>query len=135
MPDRKHLLSRVLHPLKEACPDPPQWASILATHLVMRRKRWVPSHGSSADVHCLLQLSVTTSVATDSCNMNDETTRTGLSVKVMTVICQSCGCAIPLDVAVVPEALPYVVEFCGLDCYARWRAAATEAHIRTLPGA
>jgi hypothetical protein len=46
--------------------------------------------------------------------------------------CQGCGCVIPLDEAVVPEALPYVVNFCGLDCYARWRAAATQAHIRTL---
>jgi Domain of unknown function (DUF3330) len=48
--------------------------------------------------------------------------------------CRGCGCAIPLDEAVVPEALPYVVNFCGLDCYARWRVAATRAHIHTLSG-
>ena len=67
--------------------------------------------------------------------MNDETTRIGITVNVVTVACQSCGSDIPLDEAVVPEALPYVVHFCGLECYARWRAAATEVHIRTLSGA
>lgn len=28
---------------------------------------------------------------------------------------------ISLSEAVVPEALDYVVHFCGLDCYERWR--------------
>ena len=67
-------------------------------------------------------------------DMNDEPTRIDVTVTSLTVTCRSCGCDIPLDEAVAPEALPYVVHFCGLECYARWRSAATDAHIRTLPG-
>lgn len=40
------------------------------------------------------------------------------------VSCTYCACQVPLDEAVVPEALPYVVYFCGLDCYDRWRIRA-----------
>jgi Domain of unknown function (DUF3330) len=36
------------------------------------------------------------------------------------VTCRACACAVPLDEAVVPEALPYVVYFCGLACFAAW---------------
>ena len=67
--------------------------------------------------------------------MNDEPTSIEVTVTATTVTCHSCGCDIPLDEAVVPEALPYVVHFCGLECYARWRAAATGAYIQSLPGA
>jgi len=67
--------------------------------------------------------------------MNAKSTRIEVTVTATPVTCQSCGCDIPLDEAVVPEALPYVVHFCGLECYARWRSAATEAHILGLPGA
>ena len=66
--------------------------------------------------------------------MNDEPTDVGFSVIAASVKCQACGCDIPLDEAVVPEALPYVVHFCGLECYARWRSEATQAHMRTLSG-
>jgi Domain of unknown function (DUF3330) len=65
--------------------------------------------------------------------MNEEPTSIEIKVTTATVSCQACGCDIPLDEAVVPEALPYVVQFCGLECYARWRSAATQAHLRTLP--
>jgi hypothetical protein len=37
------------------------------------------------------------------------------------VSCGMCRHEIPLSEAVVPEALDYVVHFCGLDCYERWR--------------
>lgn len=37
------------------------------------------------------------------------------------VSCQACRHEIPLSEAVVPEALDYVVYFCGLECYERWR--------------
>ena len=49
------------------------------------------------------------------------------------VRCDGCGRDVPLDEAVVPEALTYMAYFCGLDCYARWRAAATAAHIPARP--
>ena len=38
------------------------------------------------------------------------------------VRCQVCQHDIPLSEAVVPEATDYVVYFCGLDCYERWRS-------------
>jgi hypothetical protein len=66
--------------------------------------------------------------------MNDEPVKAAVSATSDSAPCQMCGCAIPLDEAVVPEALPYVVNFCGLACYARWRAEATRAHLRVLPG-
>mgnify|MGYP003578089264 FL=1 len=39
----------------------------------------------------------------------------------MQVSCHTCRHEIPLSEAVVPEARDYVVHFCGLDCYERWR--------------
>jgi len=39
--------------------------------------------------------------------------------------CSTCGCDIPWDEVVVPDATNYIVHFCGLDCYAEWRTAAT----------
>jgi hypothetical protein len=41
--------------------------------------------------------------------------------------CVVCGCDLPFDEVVVPEATPYVVRVCGLDCYARWRRQAERA--------
>jgi hypothetical protein len=35
--------------------------------------------------------------------------------------CEVCQHDIPLSEAVVAEATDYVVYFCGLDCYDRWR--------------
>ena len=40
------------------------------------------------------------------------------------VSCALCQHEIPLSETVVPEALDYVIYFCGLDCYDRWRAEA-----------
>jgi len=40
------------------------------------------------------------------------------------VLCNTCQREVPLSEAVVPEATDYVVYFCGLDCYDRWRAQA-----------
>jgi hypothetical protein len=37
------------------------------------------------------------------------------------ISCQICQHEIPLSEAVVSEASDYVVYFCGLDCYERWR--------------
>jgi hypothetical protein len=38
--------------------------------------------------------------------------------------CTMCAHAVPLDEVVVPEAMNYLVHFCGLDCFARWKTAA-----------
>ena len=35
--------------------------------------------------------------------------------------CEVCQHDIPLSEAMVAEATDYVVYFCGLDCYDRWR--------------
>jgi len=39
-----------------------------------------------------------------------------------TTRCAVCGIEVPLDEAVVPEAMDQLTYLCGLDCYARWRA-------------
>jgi hypothetical protein len=39
-------------------------------------------------------------------------------------LCAVCAIEVPLDEAVVPEAADQLTYLCGLDCYARWRAAA-----------
>jgi hypothetical protein len=44
-----------------------------------------------------------------------------LSVPLERVPCDVCQHDIPLSEAVVAEATDYVVYFCGLDCYDRWR--------------
>jgi Domain of unknown function (DUF3330) len=38
--------------------------------------------------------------------------------------CAVCAIEVPLDEAVVPEPTDRLIHLCGLDCYARWRAAA-----------
>jgi Domain of unknown function (DUF3330) len=40
------------------------------------------------------------------------------------VFCSICRHEIPLSEAVVPEAIDYLIYFCGLECYERWRAQA-----------
>lgn len=40
------------------------------------------------------------------------------------VTCITCQREVPLSEAVVPEAVDYMLYFCGLDCYDRWRAQA-----------
>ena len=40
------------------------------------------------------------------------------------VSCNTCEHEVPVSEAVVPEAVDYVMYFCGLDCYERWRAQA-----------
>ncbi len=40
------------------------------------------------------------------------------------VSCTVCRHEIPLSEAVVAEAVDYMVYFCGLDCYQRWRESA-----------
>lgn len=42
------------------------------------------------------------------------------------VICDICLKEVPITEAVVPEAEDYVVHFCGLECYEKWRKAPGE---------
>ena len=44
------------------------------------------------------------------------------------VLCRVCRCEVPLSEAVVPEAVDYMAYFCGLDCYASWRARAADVY-------
>ena len=48
-------------------------------------------------------------------------TSTNDSVILNRVPCNVCQHEIPASEAVVAEATDYVVYFCGLDCYERWR--------------
>lgn len=47
-----------------------------------------------------------------------------LEVVTPPISCAVCEHEVPLSEAVVPEAADYMVQFCGLDCYARWRRMA-----------
>ena len=42
-------------------------------------------------------------------------------VTLVRVTCTVCQHDVPVSEAVVAEAVDYVVHFCGLDCYERWR--------------
>ncbi len=37
------------------------------------------------------------------------------------VACDICRKEVPISVAKTPEAVDYVVHFCGLECYAEWK--------------
>lgn len=47
------------------------------------------------------------------------------------LVCVCCHGQVPDDEIVVPEATNYLVHFCGLECYAVWRA--TTAGLFSLP--
>ena len=44
-----------------------------------------------------------------------------VTVVLDSVPCNVCQHEVPTSEAVVAEATDYVVYFCGLDCYERWR--------------
>ena len=48
------------------------------------------------------------------------TTRDRL-VEVERVACEICLKEVPTSEATVPEATDYVVHFCGLECYEKWK--------------
>ncbi|MFA6972084.1 MAG: DUF3330 domain-containing protein [Gallionella sp.] len=37
------------------------------------------------------------------------------------VVCSICRKEVPITAAKTPESVDYVVNFCGLDCYAEWQ--------------
>lgn len=49
-------------------------------------------------------------------------TRNQAAAGVGQVACQLCLREIPLTEAVMPEATDYVVYFCGLECYEKWKS-------------
>lgn len=50
------------------------------------------------------------------------------------VTCEVCLKAIPHSEAQVHEAQDYVLYFCGLGCYGRWRERADSESSSTKPG-
>lgn len=46
------------------------------------------------------------------------------AVDVSSVSCEVCLKEVPRSEATVPEAVDYVVYFCGIDCYRQWKAQA-----------
>lgn len=42
-------------------------------------------------------------------------------VDTVQVACAVCLKEVPLTEATVPEAMDYVMHFCGLECYAKWK--------------
>jgi hypothetical protein len=50
--------------------------------------------------------------------------------KVEQVACEVCLKEVPKSEATVPEATDYVLYFCGLDCYEKWKASGGSAKVR-----
>lgn len=48
-------------------------------------------------------------------------------VEVPQVACEVCLREVPVTEAIVAEAADYVVNFCGLECYGRWKRRAEAA--------
>lgn len=46
------------------------------------------------------------------------------------VACKVCMKEVPRSEATVPEAVDYVVYFCGLDCHEKWK----KQHAKPSPG-
>lgn len=49
-------------------------------------------------------------------------TTDGTSINVERIACEICLKEVPKSEATVSEATDYVVYFCGLDCYERWKS-------------
>jgi hypothetical protein len=47
---------------------------------------------------------------------------TDYPAEVTLVSCDVCLKEVPISEAVVAEATDYVVHFCGLECYQRWKS-------------
>ncbi|MBE0474866.1 DUF3330 domain-containing protein [Rhodoferax sp.] len=53
-------------------------------------------------------------------------TRHDKPVELESVQCDVCMKEVPVSEATVPEATDYVVHFCGLECYEKWKAQGKE---------
>lgn len=38
------------------------------------------------------------------------------------ISCETCLKEVPLSEAYIEEAADYIIHFCGLECYAQWKA-------------
>ena len=47
-------------------------------------------------------------------------------LEVERVACEMCLKEVPKSEAAVPEAREYLVYFCGLDCYEKWKSQCDE---------
>lgn len=57
-------------------------------------------------------------------------------VEVETVKCEVCLKEVPLSEATVPEASDYFVNFCGFECYEKWKAQCSPSKVEgENPGA
>ena len=54
-------------------------------------------------------------------------TSKGKPVALESVQCDVCMKEVPVSEATVPEATDYVVHFCGLECYEKWKAQGEKA--------
>ena len=52
-------------------------------------------------------------------------------IDVERVACEVCLKEVPRSEATVPEATDYVVYFCGLDCYERWKSQGAKPSNKT----
>jgi hypothetical protein len=43
-------------------------------------------------------------------------------LEVERIACEVCLKEVPISEAMVPEATDYVVHFCGLECYEKWKS-------------
>jgi hypothetical protein len=55
----------------------------------------------------------------------------GKPIDVERVACEVCLKEVPKSEATVPEATDYVVYFCGLDCYERWKSQNAKPNDKT----
>lgn len=51
-------------------------------------------------------------------------------VELESVQCDVCMKEVPVSEATVPEATDYVVHFCGLECYEKWKAQGDKSKVQ-----
>lgn len=51
--------------------------------------------------------------------------------EIETVQCEVCMKEVPVSEAKVPEATDYVVYFCGLECYGKWKEQGDKSNVPT----
>jgi hypothetical protein len=62
-------------------------------------------------------------------------TRHDKPVELESVQCAVCMKEVPISEATVPEASDYVVHFCGLECYEKWKEQGDKSNAQTTsPG-
>lgn len=51
-------------------------------------------------------------------------------VELESVRCEVCMKEVPVSEATVPEATDYVVHFCGLECYQKWKEQGDKSKVQ-----